>query len=111
MIVLDTALLVSVAALIISRYGDLDNPQNGKMRPGSVASYMQQTADSQPCPTELPLTGAPGSSRANTPYANTTRPDGSPQECQGGEGYNSWYGYGQINALRAVTHDAGSAGQ
>ena len=58
-----------VAALIISRYGDLDNPQNGKMRPGSVAAKMQQTADPQPCPTELPLTGAPGSSRANTPYA------------------------------------------
>ena len=92
-----------VAALIISRYGDLDNPQNGKMRPGSVAAKMQQTADPQPCPTELPLTGAPGSSRANTPYANTTRPDGSPQECQGGEGHNSWYGSGQINALSAVT--------
>jgi subtilisin family serine protease len=96
-----------VAALIISRFGDLDSPQNGKMRPGSVAAYMQQTADAQPCPTELPLTGAPGSTRANTPYANTTRPDGSPQECQGGESYNSWYGSGQINALRAVTHDAG----
>ena len=91
-----------VAALIISRYGDLDNPQNGKMRPGSVAAKMQQTADPQPCPTELPLTGAPGSSRATIPYSATTRPDGSPQECQGGEGYNSWYGSGQINALSAV---------
>lgn len=92
-----------VAALIISRYGDLKNSQNGKMRPGSVAAKMQQTADPQPCPTELPLVGAPGSSRANTPYANTRRPDGSLQECQGGEGYNSWYGSGQINALSAVT--------
>lgn len=96
-----------VAALIISRYGDLDNPQNGKMRPGSVSAYLEQTADPQPCPTELPLQGAPGSSRANRAYATQTRPDGSPQECQGGEGYNSWYGNGQINALRAVTHAAG----
>jgi lantibiotic leader peptide-processing serine protease len=94
-----------VAALIISRFGDLDNPQNGKMRPGSVEQYMQHTADPQPCPTELPLQGAPGSSRANTPYANTRRPGGEPQECQGGEGYNSWYGSGQINALKAVLHD------
>ena len=93
-----------VAALIISRYGDLDNPQNGKMRPGSVAAYLQQTADPQPCPTELPLTGAPGSSRATTPYANARRPGGELQECQGGPGYNSWYGNGQINALKAVTH-------
>ena len=94
-----------VAALIISQFGDLDNPQNGKMRPSAVEAYMQGTADPQPCPTALPLTGAPGSSRANTPYANTTRPDGSPQECQGGEGHNSWYGAGQVNALRAVQHD------
>ena len=97
-----------VAALIISRFGDLDNPKNGKMRPGAVEAHMQGTADAQPCPTELPLRGAAGSSRANIPYANTRRPDGSLQECQGGEGHNSWYGSGQINALRAVTHDTGN---
>ena len=85
-----------VAALIISRFGDLDNPQNGKMRPGSVAAYLQATADQQPCPTEVGF-----------PYDIITRPDGSPQECQGGESYNSWYGNGQVNALRAVTHDTG----
>lgn len=95
-----------VGALIISVFGDLRNPQNGKMRPGAVEQYMQHTADAQPCPSELPLTGAPGSSRANTPYlVGAPRPDGSQQECQGGEGYNSWYGSGQINALRAILHD------
>jgi subtilisin family serine protease len=91
-----------VAALIISRFGDLDNPQNGKMRPGSVAAYLQQTADPQPCPTVLP----PG-------YAAFTRPhpageEGAPQECQGGPGYTSWYGDGQVNAFRAVTHHSGN---
>jgi len=96
-----------VAALIISRFGDFKNPQNGKMRPGTVEAYMQQTADAQPCPTALPLQGAPGSSRANIPYSNTRRPSGDLQECQGGPGHNSWYGAGQINALRAVLHDAG----
>lgn len=96
-----------VAALIISRYGDLDNPQNGKMAPTAVEAYLEGTADPQPCPTELPLLGAPGTSRANRAYATALRPDGSLQECQGGEGHNSWYGAGQINALRAVTHDTG----
>ena len=94
-----------VAALIISRFGDASSPQNGKMRPGAVEQYMQHTADPQPCPTALPLQGAPGASRANRPYLSALRPDGSEQECQGGEGYNSWYGSGQINALRAVLHD------
>jgi subtilisin family serine protease len=100
--------VAGVAALIISRYGDLQNPQNGKMRPGAVAAMLQQTADPQPCPTALPLHGAPGSSRANVPYAATTRLNGEPQECTGGPGYNSWYGNGQVNALSAVTHGAGS---
>jgi subtilisin family serine protease len=86
-----------VAALIISRFGDLDNPQNGKMRPGSVAAYMQQTADAQPCPTVIP-----------PPPAYPNRPDGQPQECQGGPGKTSWYGNGQVNAFRAVTHDSGN---
>ncbi len=95
--------VAGVAALIVSRHGDLRNPQNGTMRPGAVAAYLQQTADPQPCPTELPSQGAAGTSRANTPYASSTRPDGSPQECQGGEGHNSWYGSGQVNALSAVT--------
>lgn len=91
-----------VAALIISRHGDLQNPQNGKMRPGAVAAELQQTADPQPCPTAL-TTAAPGTSIAGAPYEIVTRPDGSPQECQGGQGYNSWYGNGQVNALSAVT--------
>ena len=94
--------VAGVAALIISRFGDLDNPQNGKMRPGSVAAYLQQTADAQPCPTALP----PG-------YEAFTRPapagqEGAPQECQGGPGYTSWYGSGQVNAFRAVTHASGN---
>jgi lantibiotic leader peptide-processing serine protease len=67
-----------VAALIISRYGDSRTPQNGKMRPQQVQAYVEHTSDPQPC-------DAPN--------------------CTGGEGYNSYYGHGQVNALRAVTHD------
>jgi len=73
-----------VAALIISQYG--------KMPPGRVAAYLTQTADSVPCP------------------ANPFDPSGDGRYlaiCQGGEGYNSFYGHGQVNAFRAVTHDAG----
>jgi lantibiotic leader peptide-processing serine protease len=88
-----------VAALIISRFGDLDNPQNGKMRPGAVEQYLQHTADPQPCPTVIP-----------PPPVFPVRPhpegvEGEPQECQGGPGYTSWYGSGHVNALSAVLHD------
>jgi subtilisin family serine protease len=87
--------VAGVAALVVSRFGDPDNPQNGKMRPGAVQQYVEKTADPQPCPTEEEMAF----------YAPFPRPDGEPQECQGGEGYNSWYGHGEVNAFKAVTHD------
>lgn len=85
--------VAGVAALVISRFGDLQNPQNGKMRPGQVAAYLSQTADPQPCPTSVPAG-----------YAAFTQPSGEPQDCQGGPAFNSWYGNGQVDALRAITH-------
>jgi subtilisin family serine protease len=85
-----------VAALIVSQYGNANNPQNEKMRPSAVAAYLQQTADPQPCPTTFNAALFP------------PRPNGEPQECQGGPGYNGWYGNGQVNAFRAVTHTAGN---
>jgi subtilisin family serine protease len=88
--------VAGVAALIISMFGNSQNPQNGHMRPNQVEAFLQQTADSQPCPTVIP---------AHPTYPN--RPGGEPQECQGGEGHTSWYGAGQVNAFRAVTHDSG----
>jgi hypothetical protein len=89
--------VAGTAALIISRFGRAVNPQNGKMRPDQVKAYLDQTADPQPCPTTLP----PGYDAFVG--VNSLQP----QSCQGGPGYNSWYGNGQVNALRAVLHDAG----
>ena len=70
-----------VAALIISQYG--------KMPQGKVAAILSQTADPQACP--------PNPFNPGPPFAWLA-------ECQGGEGYNSFYGHGQVNALSAVTH-------
>jgi lantibiotic leader peptide-processing serine protease len=69
-----------LAALIISRYGDSKNPQNGKMRPTLPPGY-------------LTFTGVNS---------------GAVQQCQGGPGYNSWYGNGQIDAFNAVTKNSGN---
>jgi lantibiotic leader peptide-processing serine protease len=79
-----------VAALIISMFGDSSTPH---MRPGQVSAHLQNTADPQPCPTELPLGYA----------ARVGTESGAPQVCQGGIRHNSWYGAGQVNALRAIT--------
>jgi subtilisin family serine protease len=70
--------VTGVVALLISQFG--------KMPQGRVQAMITQTADPLPCPAEF----HPG-----TPYE---------AECQGGIGYNSFYGSGQVNAYRAVTH-------
>jgi subtilisin family serine protease len=73
-----------VAALIVSQFG--------KMAPGRVQAIINQTADPQPCPTNPFNPGPPFDFLA---------------ECQGGDGYNSFYGHGQVNAFKAVTHSTG----
>lgn len=73
-----------VAALIVSRFGP--------MAPGRVAAYLAQTADPMACPPDMSI-------YAFFPSVN----NGAPQRCQGGMGYNSFNGHGQVNALNAVT--------
>ena len=70
-----------VAALILSQFG--------KMPSGAVRAMLSNTAVSMPCPTD-PFD--PGGTGAYLAY------------CQGGEGYNAFFGHGLINAYNAVTH-------
>jgi lantibiotic leader peptide-processing serine protease len=84
--------VAGTAALIISEFGP--------MSPGRVEAYISQTADPQPCPSEAEQAAL----SASFPSLDTL----GPQVCQGGTGHNSWYGNGQANALRAVTHNTGN---
>jgi len=70
-----------VAALILSQFG--------KMPQGAVQAKLTSTADPMACP---PNPFDPGETGA---WLAT---------CQGGDGYNGFYGHGQVNALNAVTH-------
>jgi len=75
--------VAGVAALIASR---------GITTPGPLAAKLQNTADPIDCPPDLSI------------YAFFPAVDnGAPQVCQGGVGYNSFNGHGQVNALSAVT--------
>ena len=71
------------------------------MSPERVKAYLDQTADPQGCPGILPTVP-----RAYSGILGTN--SGAVQSCQGGTGYNSWYGNGQVNAFNAVTHTAGN---
>jgi subtilisin family serine protease len=70
-----------VAALILSQFG--------KMPPGAVQAKLTSTADPMACPPNPFDPGGTGAWLAT---------------CQGGAGYNGFYGHGQVNALNAVTH-------
>jgi len=73
--------VAGVAALIISQFG--------KMPQGRVAAYLTSTADSMDCPVNPFNPGPPFNYYAI---------------CEGGSGYNGFYGHGQVNAFNAVTH-------
>jgi len=74
--------VAGLAALIVSM---------GITSPGAVTARINNTADPIACPTDY------------TFYAPFPALDGgAAQSCQGGISYNSWYGHGQVNALKAV---------
>ncbi len=75
--------VAGVAALVVSR---------GITSPGAVTAKINNTADPMACPSDMSI------------YAFFPAVDnGAPQVCQGGTGYNSFNGHGQVNALSAVS--------
>jgi lantibiotic leader peptide-processing serine protease len=75
--------VAGVAALVMSQ---------GTTSPGAVAAKINNTADPLACPPDLSI------------YAFFPAVDnGAPQVCQGGTGYNSFNGHGQVNALSAIS--------
>jgi subtilisin family serine protease len=78
--------VAGVAALVVSVIG--------KGNPKKVQSVIDSTADAQPCPSALPAGYE----------AIVGLDDLKVQTCQGGNGDNSWYGHGLVDALAAVTH-------
>jgi subtilisin family serine protease len=66
-----------VAALIVSRFGDLRSPTSGKLSPSWVANKLRKTAVFKPCPADV--------------------------RCESADGYNGFFGYGEVDALAAVT--------
>ncbi len=72
-----------VAALVMSQ---------GVKSPGAVRAALDNSADPIPCPPDVSI------------YSFFPAVDnGAAQACQGGAGYNSFNGHGQINALTAVS--------
>jgi hypothetical protein len=74
--------VAGVAALVVS---------TGITAVGAVAAKINSTADPLACPSDLSI------------YAFFPAVDnGAAQVCQGGTGFNSFNGHGQVNALNVV---------
>jgi hypothetical protein len=86
---------VGVAALILSRLGN-DRRRSHDFDDGQVLLaqiLLQATATPIACPTRAVL-----ALYAPFPSVNND----APQTCQGPKQFNSWYGFGEVNALNAV---------
>jgi lantibiotic leader peptide-processing serine protease len=74
---------VGVAALLLSALGS--------MTTGQLAAALQRSTNSLTCPADVSI------------YAPFPQNNGTPQSCQGGSGHNSWFGSGEVDALKAVS--------
>jgi subtilisin family serine protease len=79
-----------VSALIVSEFGSVGPGGGLTMNPSSVQSRLQSTATDHACPTPrlFVYPDAPGAFDAY---------------CDGGKGFNGFYGHGIVNALEAVS--------
>jgi len=80
-----------VAALIVSQYGTSDSVHGGlTLNPIKVQRILQQSATDSPCPTPRAYVYDDPAFAGYTPY------------CAGTPQFNSFFGHGVVNALRAV---------
>jgi subtilisin family serine protease len=82
--------VTGLAALVISRFGE--------MSAGDIRQQLEATADPIACPSAADL-----ALYASSPSVNND----APQTCTGSTAHNGWYGFGQINALKAIRGEGG----
>ena len=86
--------VTGLVALMISQFGE--------MSARDVRRQLEQTADPIACPTAADL-----ALYAFFPSVNND----APQTCTGPAAHNSWYGFGQVNALKAITGEGDNNNQ
>ena len=86
--------VAGLAALIVSRFGNREDGEHSGLSPDQVLERLTQTADPIACP-------------PNPFNPNYPGPNGLPARCDGPASNNSFYGFGQINALQAVSQRGG----
>jgi subtilisin family serine protease len=87
--------VVGVGALVLSAMNN-GRPRNHAFDDGQIArmlNVMERSASQIACPTQTVL-----ADYAPFPSVNND----APQVCQGPKQFNSWYGFGEVNALAAV---------
>src|SRR5205823_5127932 len=87
--------VAGVAALILSRFGNQRGADDEDGNPtGRLRRLINRSADPIACPTDPAVLAH----YIGFPSVN----NGAPQKCTGTLQYNSWYGHGEVNALKAV---------
>ena len=91
--------VTGVAALILSRFGNQhgEDDEDGNAT-GRLRRLIDLSTDPIACPSAAVLA-------EYTPFPSVN--NDAPQTCSGSPRLNTWYGHGQINALKAVTGGEG----
>jgi lantibiotic leader peptide-processing serine protease len=88
-----------VAALIVSKYGTRGKVHGGRtMDPAKVRAMLTGTATQTPCPAGGSYTYTRQVRQADGSYQKVV----TTHTCKGSRGYNGFYGYGIVDALKAV---------
>lgn len=88
--------VAGLAALIVSKMKSRNRRGDGdRVSPARVLEVLTGTADPLPCPANPYLPA----------FHQFSLPNGPPAHCEGTPANNSFYGAGQINALRALTEN------
>ncbi len=87
--------VAGVAALILSRFGDQGRDDQNGNPVARLQRLINRSADPIACPTASDVLAH------YVPFPSVN--NGAPQVCTGSLEYNSWYGHGEVNALKAIT--------
>ena len=97
--------VAGMAALILSQSGNQRGWDDGNDNRGSrLRALIDRAADPVACPTAAVLAGYAFFPQTDSPIVNGAL---TPQACSGPPAFNSWYGHGEINLLKALRGDEG----
>jgi lantibiotic leader peptide-processing serine protease len=100
--------VAGMAALILSRFGTpRGSDDENDDRTARLRALIDRAADPIACPSAAVLAGYAFFPQVDSLPLLVNGSGSAPQACTGGREFNSWYGHGEINLLKALSRGEG----